>query len=200
MSALTEEVPGMKSASAEGASGRAGSPRSCSRRCAIRRGARGVDDVDSRPPASRSPTRRTRSSTRTGSTPRTGTTPTNFIYKVAGSDGCLPTATDCSTGGGTPGDSNNLPPNYNGAQEFYAWWKGLGDERRRAAERQARQVHHGEGPPLPHEELAAQRRRADDPRRDLRGPAGHAREPQRLRRPISTNAGQRRGERQRRRR
>ena len=49
-----------------------------------------------------------------------------FIYKVAGSDGCLPTATDCSTGGGTPGDSNNLPPNYNGAQEFYEWWKGLG--------------------------------------------------------------------------
>src|SRR5262245_44342196 len=51
---------------------------------------------------------------------------TNFIYKVAGSDGCLPQATDCSTGGGTPGDSNNLPPNYNGAQEFYSWWKGLG--------------------------------------------------------------------------
>ena len=50
----------------------------------------------------------------------------NFIYKVAGSDGCLPTATDCSTGGGTPGDSNNLPPNYNGAQEFYTWWKGIG--------------------------------------------------------------------------
>jgi hypothetical protein len=50
----------------------------------------------------------------------------NFIYKVAGSDGCLPTATDCSTGGGTPGDSNNLPPNYNGAQEFYTWWKGVG--------------------------------------------------------------------------
>ena len=51
---------------------------------------------------------------------------TNFIYKVAGSDGCLPGATDCSTGGGTPGDDNNLPPNYNGAQEFYTWWKGLG--------------------------------------------------------------------------
>jgi len=51
---------------------------------------------------------------------------TNFIYKVAGSDGCLPGATDCSTGGGSPGDSNNLPPNYNGAQEFYTWWKGLG--------------------------------------------------------------------------
>jgi hypothetical protein len=49
-----------------------------------------------------------------------------FIYKVAGSDGCLPTATDCSTGGGTPGDSNNLPPLYNGAQEFYEWWKDLG--------------------------------------------------------------------------
>jgi len=50
---------------------------------------------------------------------------TNFIYKVAGSDGCLPSATTCP-GGGTPGDSNNLPPNYNGAQEFYSWWKGLG--------------------------------------------------------------------------
>jgi hypothetical protein len=51
---------------------------------------------------------------------------TNFIYKVAGSDGCLSMATSCSTGGGTPGDSNNLAPTYNGAQEFYAWWKGLG--------------------------------------------------------------------------
>jgi len=51
---------------------------------------------------------------------------TNFIYKVAGSDGCLPQATNCSTGGGTPGDSNNLPQNYNGAQEFYTWWKGVG--------------------------------------------------------------------------
>jgi hypothetical protein len=50
----------------------------------------------------------------------------NFIYKVAGSDGCLPQATNCSSGGGTPGDGNNLPPNYNGAQEFYSWWKGLG--------------------------------------------------------------------------
>jgi hypothetical protein len=48
-----------------------------------------------------------------------------FIYKVAGSDGCLPTATTCP-GGGTPGDSNNLPENYNGAQEFYDWWKGVG--------------------------------------------------------------------------
>ncbi len=50
---------------------------------------------------------------------------TNFIYKVAGSDGCLPSATTCP-GGGTPGDSNNLPENYNGAQEFYSWWKGVG--------------------------------------------------------------------------
>src|SRR5690242_2142759 len=49
---------------------------------------------------------------------------TNFIYKVAGSDGCLPSATTCAIG--TPGDANNLPPNYNGAQEFYTWWKGLG--------------------------------------------------------------------------
>jgi hypothetical protein len=50
---------------------------------------------------------------------------TNFIYKVAGSDGCLPMATTC--GSGTQTDpSNNLPPNYNGAQEFYSWWKGVG--------------------------------------------------------------------------
>jgi hypothetical protein len=48
-----------------------------------------------------------------------------FIYKVAGGDGCLPTATTCP-GGGTPGDANNLPANYNGAQEFYDWWKGVG--------------------------------------------------------------------------
>ncbi len=47
-----------------------------------------------------------------------------FIYKVAGSDGCLPGATTCAVG--TPGDSNNLPPNYNGAQEFYDWWTGVG--------------------------------------------------------------------------
>ena len=49
----------------------------------------------------------------------------NFIYKVAGSDGCLPTATTCSPGGGTAGDANNLPQNYNGAQEFYKWWGGV---------------------------------------------------------------------------
>src|SRR3954454_16407411 len=47
-----------------------------------------------------------------------------FIFKVAGSDGCLPSATTCAVG--TAGDSNNLPPNYNGAQEFYDWWKGVG--------------------------------------------------------------------------
>jgi PKD domain len=48
-----------------------------------------------------------------------------FIYKVAGSDGCLPQATTC--GSGTQTDpSNNLPANYNGAQEFYSWWKGVG--------------------------------------------------------------------------
>ena len=47
-----------------------------------------------------------------------------FIYKVAGSDGCLPGAATCSVG--TPGDANNLPENYNGAQEFYTWWKGVG--------------------------------------------------------------------------
>ena len=27
---------------------------------------------------------------------------------------------------GTAGDLNNLPQNYNGAQEFYTWWKGVG--------------------------------------------------------------------------
>src|SRR3954451_22722519 len=47
-----------------------------------------------------------------------------FISKVADSDGCLPSATTCAVG--TAGDSNNLPPNYNGAQEFYDWWKGVG--------------------------------------------------------------------------
>src|SRR3954469_12892111 len=47
-----------------------------------------------------------------------------FIFKVAGSDGCLPGATTCTVG--TAGDSNNLPSNYNGAQEFYDWWKGVG--------------------------------------------------------------------------
>ena len=38
---------------------------------------------------------------------------------------------------------NNLPENYNGAQEFYSWWKGLGTTTHPAAERPARQVHHG---------------------------------------------------------
>ena len=46
-----------------------------------------------------------------------------FIYKVAGADGCLPGATSC---GPSSDPSNNLPPNYNGAQEFYSWWKGVG--------------------------------------------------------------------------
>ena len=41
-----------------------------------------------------------------------------------------------------PVDSNNLPENYNGAQEFYSWWKGLGTTQHPAAERPARQVHH----------------------------------------------------------
>jgi hypothetical protein len=50
---------------------------------------------------------------------------THFIYKRAGSDGCLPGATSCP-GGGTPGDSNNLPMNYNGTQEFNEWWAALG--------------------------------------------------------------------------
>jgi PKD domain len=52
---------------------------------------------------------------------------TNFIYKVAGADGCLPGATSASCSDATQGDaSHNLPENYNGAQEFYSWWKGLG--------------------------------------------------------------------------
>ena len=37
---------------------------------------------------------------------------THFIYKRAGSDGCLVGATSCAFG--TQGDSNNLPQNYNG--------------------------------------------------------------------------------------
>jgi hypothetical protein len=52
---------------------------------------------------------------------------TNFIYKVAGADGCLPGATGASCTDPIQGDpSNNLPENYNAAQEFYSWWKGLG--------------------------------------------------------------------------
>src|SRR5262249_22529986 len=50
---------------------------------------------------------------------------TNFIYKVAGSDGCLPSATTCGTRVQTD-PSNNLPEDYNGAQEFDSWWNGLG--------------------------------------------------------------------------
>ncbi len=49
---------------------------------------------------------------------------THFIYKRAGSDGCLPGATSCAFG--TPGDANNLPMNYNGTQEFNKWWGDLG--------------------------------------------------------------------------
>src|SRR3954466_4096043 len=49
---------------------------------------------------------------------------THFIYKRAGSDGCLPGATSCAFG--TQGDSNNLPQNYNGTQEFNDWWASLG--------------------------------------------------------------------------
>ena len=37
---------------------------------------------------------------------------TNFIFRTAGADG--PVA--------IPTDPNNLPPNYNGAQEFYQWF------------------------------------------------------------------------------
>ncbi|HEY3008531.1 MAG TPA: PKD domain-containing protein [Micromonosporaceae bacterium] len=37
---------------------------------------------------------------------------TNFIFRVAGSDGPL----------SDPNDPNNLPANYNGAQEFYKWF------------------------------------------------------------------------------
>ena len=49
---------------------------------------------------------------------------THFIYKRAGSDGCLPGAASCAFG--TPGDANNLPQNYNGTQEFNKWWADLG--------------------------------------------------------------------------
>ena len=38
---------------------------------------------------------------------------TRFIFRVAGADG---PPTD-------PSNVNNLPQNYNGANEFYAWWK-----------------------------------------------------------------------------
>jgi hypothetical protein len=37
---------------------------------------------------------------------------TNFIFRTAGADGPL----------SDPGDPNNLPANYNGAQEFYQWF------------------------------------------------------------------------------
>ena len=48
---------------------------------------------------------------------------THFIYKMAGADGCSIQATTCDTsGGGTQNDINNLPQNYNGAQEFNQWW------------------------------------------------------------------------------
>ena len=49
---------------------------------------------------------------------------THFIYKRAGSDGCLPGSSSCSVG--SPGDANNLPMNYNGTQEFNKWWGDLG--------------------------------------------------------------------------
>src|SRR3954447_9088618 len=49
---------------------------------------------------------------------------THFIYKRAGSDGCLPGAPSCAFG--SPGDANNLPMNYNGTQEFNKWWGDLG--------------------------------------------------------------------------
>jgi hypothetical protein len=49
---------------------------------------------------------------------------THFIYKRAGSDGCLPGAASCAFG--TQGDNNNLPQNYNGTQEFNKWWGDLG--------------------------------------------------------------------------
>ena len=48
----------------------------------------------------------------------------HFIYKRAGSDGCLAGATSCPFG--TAGDANNLPQNYNGTQEFNKWWGDLG--------------------------------------------------------------------------
>jgi PKD domain len=49
---------------------------------------------------------------------------THFIYKRAGSDGCLPGATSCAVG--SPDDANNLPMDYNGTQEFNKYWGELG--------------------------------------------------------------------------
>src|SRR3954452_19972574 len=49
---------------------------------------------------------------------------THFIYKRAGSDGCLVGATSCAFG--TAADANNLPMNYNGTQEFNKWWGDTG--------------------------------------------------------------------------
>src|SRR5690349_24864676 len=47
-----------------------------------------------------------------------------FIFKVAGSDGCLSPATTCAVG--TPGANNNLPENDNGALAFYTCSEGDG--------------------------------------------------------------------------
>ena len=49
---------------------------------------------------------------------------------------------DLCPGGGTPGDLNNLPANYNGAQEFYSWWKGVGTTSTPQPNGNARQVDH----------------------------------------------------------
>ena len=67
---------------------------------------------------------------------------TNFIYKVAGSDGCLPSATSCGTGDQT--DRQQQP-----ARELQRHAgvllvvEGPRDDEHAAAQRPARQVHHG---------------------------------------------------------
>ncbi len=102
---------------------------------------------------------------------------THFIYKRAGSDGCLPGATSCAFG--TPGDANNLPQNYNGTQEFNKWWGDLGTTTHRAAERRARQVDVQARSPLRAGDVADQHAGAHDPGRGLPRAAGHARLPPR---------------------
>ena len=64
-----------------------------------------------------------------------------FIYKVAGSDGCLPGATTCP-GGGTPGDSNNLPRELQRRAGVLRLVEGRRHDAHATAERQARPLDH----------------------------------------------------------
>ena len=118
-----------------------------------------------------------------------------FIYKVAGSDGCLPSATTCAPGGGTRRRQQQPAPELQRRAGVLRLVEGRRHDAHPAAERQARSLGHRAGPPLPDAQLAAERRRADDPGRGLRGPAGDAREPQRLD-ADRDEPGQRRHERQ----